>query len=133
MSSIKSTIFLPPGGPKVRPCRFSTLASIWRWKMAGVVADESESFLRSVAFLSRRERYCITVAVLAVPMPPRSSTGLPAPMESESACMLRTESMVGTSSEGKMSPICLPAGGSHCGICEPQCAHSPEASSTRYS
>ena len=46
-SSTKTNIFLPPGGPKVRPCRFSIRPSICRWKMSGVVADEKESFLKA--------------------------------------------------------------------------------------
>ncbi len=49
MSSTNTTMLLPPGGPKVRPWRFSTAPSMDTWKIWGVVTDEKVSVLEAVA------------------------------------------------------------------------------------
>mmetsp|Transcript_12389 Transcript_12389/g.29150 ORF Transcript_12389/g.29150 Transcript_12389/m.29150 type:complete len:222 (+) Transcript_12389:2074-2739(+) len=96
-SSMKMTIFLPPGGPKVRPCRFSTHPSMVRWKMTGVVALEKDSFLKPVVVGSCLPSTDRMMLVLAVPGPPTSSTGLPLATLSSMLYSLRTLSMVGMS------------------------------------
>mmetsp|Transcript_69179 Transcript_69179/g.207492 ORF Transcript_69179/g.207492 Transcript_69179/m.207492 type:complete len:287 (+) Transcript_69179:143-1003(+) len=130
MSSTKTSIFLPPGGPKVRPCRFSTLISICRWKMMGVVADEKETFFVSIVAWSCLPRYCSTVDVFAVPGPPMKSTARCCDADRWRQYSLRTESTVGTSSVANCSPTPPPGGSSHVGMSAPQWIQSPVVSST---
>lgn len=52
------------------------------------------------------------------------------PTRSLTVYSLRTESIVGMSSEANCSPTEPPTGSDHWGMREPQCTHSPVASST---
>mmetsp|Transcript_23991 Transcript_23991/g.78017 ORF Transcript_23991/g.78017 Transcript_23991/m.78017 type:complete len:200 (+) Transcript_23991:5674-6273(+) len=76
MSSTKTAIFLPPGGPYVRPWRFSTAPSTANWKMLGVVSDEKVIDLDMKASGSRPAMNWLMHVVLAVPGPPTSSDAL---------------------------------------------------------
>jgi hypothetical protein len=70
MSSMKTVIFLPPGGVKVFTYFFSTSASIDSWKLNGVVALEKLILLKSIASESNLEQYMRHTEVLAVPGDP---------------------------------------------------------------
>ena len=88
MSSMKQSIFLLLGGPKVLPWRFSTDDSICRWKMEGVVACEKDIFLNvtlagSTALSTER-----MIDVLAVPGPPTRTTARSA--RSRDSCCTRS-------------------------------------------
>mmetsp|Transcript_17131 Transcript_17131/g.34751 ORF Transcript_17131/g.34751 Transcript_17131/m.34751 type:complete len:259 (+) Transcript_17131:539-1315(+) len=122
-SSMKTTIFLPPGGPKVRPCRFSTHPSMVRWKMMGVVADEKDSFLMAVVEGSCLPSTDRMILVLAVPGPPTRSTGRPLATESSILYSLRTESMVGMRRVANSALRSCPLKAQP-GILLPQCTHS---------
>jgi len=130
MSSMKTSIFLLPGGPKFLPERFSTEFSIWRWKMVGVVADEKDIFLTMKTFLSWRPRYWSTVLVLAVPGPPMKSTERSCWIERPIVYSLRVESTVGMSSEANAPLTVKPGVISHLGINVTQWTQSPVESST---
>lgn len=69
-SSTKTTILFPPGGPKVRPCRFSTEPSMLIWKILGVVRLLKVMVLLLIWSGFSLLRNWFTVAVLAVPGPP---------------------------------------------------------------
>lgn len=67
MSSMKSDIFLPAGGPYVLPTRLSMNDSIERWMMFGVVADEKLSDLCVCVSGLKRSRFALIITVFAVP------------------------------------------------------------------
>ena len=131
-SSMKKTIRFDPGGPNVRPDRFSTLASIVCWSILGVVADESDTVFVSTSVGFCFASTCSTLHVLAVPGLPTSSTGRPRASESSSMCWLRTLSIVGTridvNDAPRSCPLCC-----HLGTHAAQCSHSHVASLIRYS
>ena len=105
MSSMKQSMRLLLGGPKVLPWRFSTDDSIWRWKMEGVVACENDIFLKVTLIGSTAWSTERMIDVLAVPGPPTRMTARFCEMERPMLYSQRTESIVGMSSDAN----CLPS------------------------
>mmetsp|Transcript_17846 Transcript_17846/g.51941 ORF Transcript_17846/g.51941 Transcript_17846/m.51941 type:complete len:211 (-) Transcript_17846:1213-1845(-) len=132
ISSTKTSMLFPPGGPKVLPWRFSTEPSTVLWKMSGVVAAENEIFFASTDDWSCLARTWRMDVVFAVPGPPMSSTARWREMDVSRMNMVRTESTVGIVRVGKSEARSWPSY-FHCGTRESQCIHVQVASSTKYS
>ena len=125
-------LHLPPGGPKVRPCRFSTLPSTLNWKMLGVVSDENVIDLDVISSGFSLPMNCCTTVVFAVPGPPTSSVALPTLLTRLSSRSYRTLSSVGMTRLAYLG-VSLSAGYVHVGTRWCQCSHSWFVSLTRYS
>lgn len=132
MSSMKTIIFFPPGGPKVRPWRFSTDPSTENWKMLGVVRDEKVMALLVISSGLSALVNCITTVVLAVPGPPTRSVALPTDDTICSSRSYRTESSVGMTSDAYLG-VSLLCGYAHVGTRVLQCSQFCVCSPTRYS
>lgn len=86
MSSIKTAIFLPPAGPYVFPCRFSTDPSMASWKMLGVVRLLNVMLLLVCVSGFSLPMYWATMVVFAVPGPPTSRVAAPTLAHMVSRC-----------------------------------------------
>mmetsp|Transcript_11983 Transcript_11983/g.37931 ORF Transcript_11983/g.37931 Transcript_11983/m.37931 type:complete len:214 (-) Transcript_11983:471-1112(-) len=132
MSSTNTAICLPPGGPKVRPWRFSTEPSTDIWKMPGVVREEKVMVLLAMISGLKDAMNCMMVLVLAVPGPPTSRLPFLTLLTRRRRCSRRTESSVGMTSCANLG-FSSSRGYSQEGTCPSQCSHSVFSSFTRYS
>mmetsp|Transcript_29254 Transcript_29254/g.72342 ORF Transcript_29254/g.72342 Transcript_29254/m.72342 type:complete len:287 (+) Transcript_29254:1995-2855(+) len=132
MSSTNTSSFLPPGGPKVRPWRFSTLASTVNWKMLGVVREENVMDLDAMTSGSNEFMNDLIVVVLAVPGPPTKREDLPTEATSLRMHSRRTESSVGITSWLNLG-FSSATGYSQSGTLSIHVFHSVLSSLTKYS
>mmetsp|Transcript_13331 Transcript_13331/g.21688 ORF Transcript_13331/g.21688 Transcript_13331/m.21688 type:complete len:222 (+) Transcript_13331:3272-3937(+) len=98
MSSTNTRSFFPPGGPKMRPWRFSTAPSTVNWKMLGVVRLEKVIALDTITSGSNESIKDLIVVVFAVPGPPTKSDDFPTDETRWRMASKRTESSVGMTS-----------------------------------
>ena len=132
MSSTKTIIFFPDGGPKVRPDRFSTDDSMATWNVPGCVRDENVMSFVAVVSLSNPAMNCLIAVVFAVPGPPTNSACLSTLVTILRSDSRRTESRVGMMSLANLG-FSSATGYSHAGTWVFQCLHSVSSSETKYS